>query len=288
MNRTPLILATLSLAALAHAGDKIPWHTDWNAASAAAKKANKPIMIDFYTDWCGWCKKLDKDTYTDARVIELLKDFVPLKLNAEKNGRQLAQRYRVQGYPTILFVTADGQVLDRIGGYLPPKPFAQNLERIRQSWKLKQRRPELERRVKANPNDAEAHASLALIYSASSTQIKDAIRSFNAALKAGAQGDTLARAANNIGDHFWAKNKSDEALKWFQHASRLAKDTKLRAYALYSMMACHYREKRLDEARKIARDLLALKDARDDYHKAARWILKQKNKQTTPKNNETP
>ncbi len=289
MNRVRLILATIGLASAALAGEKIPWHTDWKSASNAARKANKPIMIDFYTDWCGWCKKLDKDTYSDDRVADLLKkNFVALKLNAEKNGRQLAQRYKVQGYPTILFVNAEGQVIDRIGGYKPPRPFADDLQRILEKWKLKQRRPELERRVRDNPDDAEAHASLALIYSNSASQIDDAIRSFNNALKGGIKGDTLARAASNIGDHFWTQNKSDEALKWFGHAARLAKDEQLRAYALYSIMACHYREKRLDQAQTVARDLLKLSKVRDDYRKAAQWILKQKKNQKVGKGKETP
>lgn len=288
MNRARCILAALTLASAALASEKIPWHTDWKSASAAARKANKPIMIDFYTDWCGWCKKLDKDTYSDQRVAELLKkNFVALKLNAEKSGRQLAQKYRVTGYPTILFVNAEGQVIDRIGGYKPPKPFADDLKRILERWKLKQRRPELERRVKANPDDAEAQAALALIYSGSANQIDDAIRSFNAALKAGAKSDTLARAASNIGDHFWTKGKSDEALKWFRHADRLARDDELRAYARYSIMACHYRERRLEQAKAVARELLKLSKVRDDYRKAAQWILKQESKpankdKTTP------
>jgi len=87
-------------------------------------------MVDFYTDWCGWCRRLDETTYSDADVRRALGGVVAVKLNAEKEGRREAARYRVQGYPTILFLSADGKEVGRIGGYLPPRPFLEELKDI--------------------------------------------------------------------------------------------------------------------------------------------------------------
>jgi len=92
-------------------------------------------MIDFYTDWCGWCKRLDRDTFPDKTVIKLLQNFIPLKLNAERAGRSLARRYGVRGYPTILFLDHKGKLIGRIGGYLKPGPFANALKRIQAAYK---------------------------------------------------------------------------------------------------------------------------------------------------------
>jgi uncharacterized protein YyaL (SSP411 family) len=54
----------------------------------AMQKEKRPILIDLYTDWCGWCKVMDKKTYTNKKVIEYLQDkFYPVKLDAETRER---------------------------------------------------------------------------------------------------------------------------------------------------------------------------------------------------------
>src|SRR6266853_1203265 len=66
-------------------GDKqeLKWKA-FNAGFAEAKKNNKKVMVDVYTDWCGWCKRLDKDTYSNGKVIDYLShEYVVVKLNAE-------------------------------------------------------------------------------------------------------------------------------------------------------------------------------------------------------------
>ena len=56
----------------------------FNEGYSLAKKKNKIMLVDVYTDWCGWCKRMDRDTYTKADIIESLnKDFVVIKFNPE-------------------------------------------------------------------------------------------------------------------------------------------------------------------------------------------------------------
>jgi thiol-disulfide isomerase/thioredoxin len=106
----------------------ITWSSSFEAARAQAAASNRPVLIDFYTDWCGWCKKLDAEVFTNGRVVELSRRFVMLRLNAESEGAGLAQQFGVRGYPNIVLLTPAGQTMGQIAGYLPPADFAQLME----------------------------------------------------------------------------------------------------------------------------------------------------------------
>ncbi|MBL8858892.1 MAG: thioredoxin family protein [Planctomycetes bacterium] len=111
---------------------KIPWFTGtFDEAIARAKAENKLVFIDFWTTWCGWCKKLDKDTYSDDAVVAAMKDIICLNIDAEsKAGTPLAQKYGVSGFPTMIVLDSDGMLRDLISGYMPPEPFKVEIERI--------------------------------------------------------------------------------------------------------------------------------------------------------------
>jgi thiol:disulfide interchange protein len=91
---------------------------DFSAALSRAKKENRLVMVDFYTDWCGYCKKLDKETYSDARVADALRDVISIRVNAEKGGEAVAEQYRVRGFPTVIFVSSSGEVVRKVEGYV--------------------------------------------------------------------------------------------------------------------------------------------------------------------------
>ena len=103
---------------------------------ALAMKENKKILIDVYTDWCGWCKKMDREVYADAKVMAILKTkFIVMKLNAESdeqityNGEKLskarfAQAVGVTGYPATLFLQPDAKPITLLPGYVEAKRFA--------------------------------------------------------------------------------------------------------------------------------------------------------------------
>ena len=139
-----LLVLCVFLATVGAAGEKadtskakvelLKW-TSFNAGLAEAKKNDKKILVDFYTDWCGWCKRLDKDTYGNDKVAGYLKDkYVAIKVNAESGDTvryknkvysqsQLAQSFGVSGYPTIVFFDSNGDVINSLPGYLPPERF---------------------------------------------------------------------------------------------------------------------------------------------------------------------
>ena len=111
--------------------ETVNWLTSYDKALKLAKEKNKPIMVDFYAKWCGWCKRLDKDTYRDEKVIEVSRDFICLKIDGDKN-RLLARKYEIRGYPTILFLDGDGK---KIGGGPGYRDAGQLLSEMRQILK---------------------------------------------------------------------------------------------------------------------------------------------------------
>ena len=124
-----------------------PAWTDWNTAYANAVKEKKVILVDAYTDWCGWCKRMDKDTYANSDVIKELGDgFIAVKFNPEKAGSYTVdgQTYNAQqllgqlsnnqrmGYPTTFFVLPDGKnTTIMVQGYQPAKEFIDILRQVR-------------------------------------------------------------------------------------------------------------------------------------------------------------
>lgn len=107
------------------ANAQIKWEKTLESAIKKAKSKNMPIMIDVYTDWCTWCKELDKNTYANKKVIDMAKKMVSVKLNPEtsKEGEEIAAKYGVKGYPTVLFINADGIILENVGGYIEGEKF---------------------------------------------------------------------------------------------------------------------------------------------------------------------
>lgn len=91
----------------------------WEEARQMASDQEKYILVDAFTDWCYWCKVQDKETFTREDVGEMVNEnFIPVKINFEEGiGVDLAMKYRVQGYPTLLFFNPEGRLVGRTVGY---------------------------------------------------------------------------------------------------------------------------------------------------------------------------
>ena len=84
-----------------------------------AREREKLIFVDVYTTWCGPCKMLANTVFVDAKVgVYFNENFVCVQLDAEREGKEVAQKYKVTAYPTLLFVTADGELLHKTVGTL--------------------------------------------------------------------------------------------------------------------------------------------------------------------------
>jgi thiol:disulfide interchange protein len=110
----------------------ITWQNNLNKTYELAKTNRKWILVDVYTDWCHWCKRLDSDVYAQPAVAKFINSsFVCLKANAERgDGMTVKSKYGVSGYPCTLILEPGGKEKGRIDGYLPPGKFTAEITNI--------------------------------------------------------------------------------------------------------------------------------------------------------------
>jgi len=127
----PLCAALLAavLAAPVHA-EGVTWLTDYNTARQAAHDRNLPLVIDFSTKDCVWCRKLEATTFHDPAVVKLLGGhFIAVHLDGEKDA-YLAQHLNITGYPTLVFADPAGKIVARQDGYMNADEFAKQLDHV--------------------------------------------------------------------------------------------------------------------------------------------------------------
>jgi thioredoxin-related protein len=121
------------------------WLTDYKKAQEEAKASNKFLLLDFTgSDWCSWCRKLDEEIlsqsqfkdYARENLVLLEIDFPrakPQSAELKKQNQQLAQQYQVEGFPTIVVLSGDGEKVWQYDGYFPdgPAAFIAQLEKLR-------------------------------------------------------------------------------------------------------------------------------------------------------------
>ena len=126
------------------------WIADFDEGAKAAKAAGKDLLVDFTgSDWCGWCIKLHDEVFkhdefldgTDPNFVRVALDYphnppAIAKVPNPKRNAELAQKYHIRGYPTVLLMTADGEVYGRTG-YQPdgPEAYVKSLDTMRENGK---------------------------------------------------------------------------------------------------------------------------------------------------------
>lgn len=130
--RFTLLLSLLLSATITSGADTTPslfFEGTWEQARAKAKKENKYIFLDCWTEWCGYCKMMDSETFVDPAVVDFMsKNFVSVSRDMERGeGRLLNMKYHTQGYPTYYIFTPQGQLCFELSGYTKPKPWIDTL-----------------------------------------------------------------------------------------------------------------------------------------------------------------
>ena len=122
----------------------ITWHA-YDVALEKAAEEDKHIFIDFTAKWCGYCRKMDREVFTDQRIIDILNDdFVSVKVDGDSkneldiDGYKITERnltvqeYGVRGFPTFWFLKSDGTKLGPLGGYRPTDAMLEALTWVKE------------------------------------------------------------------------------------------------------------------------------------------------------------
>jgi thioredoxin-related protein len=114
----------------------VSWH-NFNDGIKLAREKRKPVVIDFYADWCGWCKKMDAEVFSDSEVARKLRDdFICIRIYTDKNISEII-RYKnhtltkqefstmlgVQGLPTLVFMDREANLITKIPGFIKKNVF---------------------------------------------------------------------------------------------------------------------------------------------------------------------
>tara|TARA_B110000046_G_C12778618_1_gene308015 strand:- start:60 stop:491 length:432 start_codon:yes stop_codon:yes gene_type:complete len=91
----------------------------WEEALARAEEENKMIFLDAYAAWCGPCKLLKRNVFSDATVGEFYNsNFINVAMDMEKGeGPKIASKYGVRAYPTLIYINGDGSIANKAVGY---------------------------------------------------------------------------------------------------------------------------------------------------------------------------
>jgi len=135
----------MGLSSIKGESPKIKW-VDFNTGLAQAQQSGKLAVIDCYTDWCGWCKVMDKKTFSDSKIIERINEkYIAIKFNPEKpgkyfagskdslSGRQLLMALsnnKPSGYPTFFFFVPQDEKLFQLPGYQDANQFGATMNNI--------------------------------------------------------------------------------------------------------------------------------------------------------------
>ena len=116
----------------------------FDVGMAFAEKTGRPVIIDFYTSWCRWCKVMDDKTFSDPEVKAYLSEhFVTIRLNAESRSErysfrgkeyspvELTRNFGVRGFPSLAYLDREGELITIVPGFVPKETFLPFLHYIR-------------------------------------------------------------------------------------------------------------------------------------------------------------
>jgi len=125
----PLLLLFAALAAPAAEAGSIPWRADFEGARAEARALGRPIWLQFTGASCGYCRKLERESFSRVDVAALARGrFVPVEAHTDVD-EELARRFEITGIPATILLTPEGRVIARQEGYTDPATFLALLHR---------------------------------------------------------------------------------------------------------------------------------------------------------------
>jgi thioredoxin-related protein len=126
-------------------GGVVTWY-NFNDGLKLAQEKRKPIIMDFYADWCGWCRKMETEVFADREVAARLKDnYVCIRIHTDRDQdetikyknhvltkREFSMMVGVQGLPTLVFMDKEGNLITKIPGFMTKDMLLPLLNYIRE------------------------------------------------------------------------------------------------------------------------------------------------------------
>jgi uncharacterized protein len=136
----------------------LSWHTD---AFARARAEDKPVLLSIATSWSASCREMDGTTYADPVIVARVhEEFVPVRVDADRRP-DISERYGLGGWPTTVFLTADGDVIGG-GTFVPLERMASVLDRVSEAFKSgRVERAAARASARGSLNESEASATVA-------------------------------------------------------------------------------------------------------------------------------
>lgn len=113
---------------------KIKWFSRYSEALSEAQKTQKPLLIYAYATWCGWCKKMERETCADKKIMKLTEFFVCIKINSEEE-EEFFSKFKVKEFPCVVFLKSDGTEIERHIGFKTVDEFKKMLQNILETVK---------------------------------------------------------------------------------------------------------------------------------------------------------
>ncbi|MEP7146121.1 MAG: cytochrome c biogenesis protein CcdA [bacterium] len=115
----------------AEVNESVNWKmlTSVESIDKSVSSENKPVMIDFYADWCAQCKELDEYTYSNPEIVELSKSINTIKVDLTKENENITNKFNIKGLPVVVFLNPDGHEYEelRVTGFQKPEEFKKKL-----------------------------------------------------------------------------------------------------------------------------------------------------------------